>query len=480
MNKTKLAIALLLSGYATANVYATNGYFAHGYGAKEKGMGGAGVARGQNSISSANNPAGLLDIGDRMDAGFSLFSPVRSYTVEGGPFLPAGMTPVLGMAGPGSAGVPGCDFGNTAPTCAVPFSHATGTVDSGQEWFLIPDFGYSSRIDDQMVWGIAAYGNGGMNSNYDNGGSARLLDPGSNTIVDAPGAFGAGDAGVDLIQLFINTSIAYEVSETVGIGASVIVAIQSFAAKGLAPFGNNTLDSTKLTNNGHDNSSGVGFKFGVNIDLSDEMTVGFSYQSKIDMSEFDEYAGLFAEGGDFDIPSTYTIGLAYSLTDDSTLYLDYQGIAYTDVASISNSIGTLLNPGTCTDSLNNTLINMAPAPATGSGCLGGSDGAGFGWDDVEVIKIGYEWTVGNDTFRVGYSTTDQPIANSELNFNILAPGVVEDHFTAGYTSSDGDNEWTVFVMYAPEVEVTGSSNFDPSQVITIRMNQFEVGFDYKF
>jgi len=96
VNKNKIAIAILLSGLVTTNIYATNGYFTHGYGAKEKGMAGAGVAQGSSSLSSANNPANLLDVGDSMDAGFSVFDPVRSFTVEGGPAFPAGFSPIIG------------------------------------------------------------------------------------------------------------------------------------------------------------------------------------------------------------------------------------------------------------------------------------------------------------------------------------------------------------------------------------------------
>ncbi len=476
MNKTRLATALLLSGLITTNIYATNGYFSHGYGAKEKGMAGAGVAKGGNSISSGNNPANLLQVGDSMDFGVSFFNPERSYTVAGGPALPEG-TPIVGNVmfncGDGMSLLP-------APTCQIPFSHTPETVHSQSEWFLVPSFGYSSRIDEKSVWGIALYGNGGMNTDYEDG-SARIYNPMTNVVGDAPGAFGAGHAGVNLMQLFVNTSYAYQVNESVGIGASFIVAVQAFEAVGLAPFANNSLNPEKLTNNNHDTSTGFGFKLGMNIELSDAVTLGMSYQSELSMSEFDDYSGLFAEGGDFDIPSTYTIGLAIKTSATSTLLLDYQQINYTDVASISNPIMPLLSPVTCTDAMNNSLMSGAQAPASGSGCLGGANGAGFGWDDVSTYKIGYEWSVGKDIWRVGFSSNEQPVAYTELNFNMLAPGIVEDHFTAGYTSNSGDNEWTVFLMYAPEVELTGYSSFDPSpQAISIRMNQMEVGFEFNF
>ncbi|MEE4246275.1 MAG: hypothetical protein V2I33_12770, partial [Kangiellaceae bacterium] len=96
MKKTRLVLSVALAFAASAQVSATNGYFAHGYSAKDKGMAGAGVAKGGDTLTIANNPANLLDVGERMDIVFSAFNPNRSYSVTGGPFLPAGTTPVIG------------------------------------------------------------------------------------------------------------------------------------------------------------------------------------------------------------------------------------------------------------------------------------------------------------------------------------------------------------------------------------------------
>ncbi len=470
-HKIKIFVPLMALSLLGSNmVFATNGYFSHGYSAKEKGRAGTGVARGGDSLTTANNPANLLQIGDRVDIGVAFFKPVRSYEVSGGPSLPSGFTPVIG-------GFPDCAQPGVQP-CQIPFSINNQQIDSGREFFVIPSFGFSKRVDEKMVWGVALYGNGGMNTSY-SGGSARLYDPASDTIVDAPGTFGNGSTGVDLSQLFINTSFAFQASDQVALGASIILAAQRFSAKGLAPFANVSLHPDKLTNNGADMSYGYGFKLGIDFELSEAITLGLSYQSKLNMSKLKDYAGLFANGGGFDIPSTYTLGFAWKTSDSSTLLFDYQRINYTDVASISNPISPLLN-GSCVDALNNSIFAGTPSPATGSGCLGGANGAGFGWDDVTVFKIGYEWGVGKDTFRLGYSTNGQPINSTEVNFNLLAPGVVEDHYTGGYTMNDGDNEWTIFLMYAPKVTVSGKSSFDPAQTISFKMHQFEFGLDYKF
>ena len=57
MNLHKLAVAAVLA--APLSVFATTGYFSHGYGLKAKGMGGVGIALPQDSLAAATNPAGM-------------------------------------------------------------------------------------------------------------------------------------------------------------------------------------------------------------------------------------------------------------------------------------------------------------------------------------------------------------------------------------------------------------------------------------
>ena len=39
--------------------------------------------------------------------------------------------------------------------------------------------------------------------------------------------------------------------------------------------------------------------------------VGVAYATKISMGNFDRYKGLFAQQGGFDIPSNFTVGIAF-------------------------------------------------------------------------------------------------------------------------------------------------------------------------
>ena len=71
------ACAVLIGIAASPAALATDGYFAHGYGMKSLGMGGASVARTDDAFGGANNPAQGVFVGDRLDLGVSYFQPTR-------------------------------------------------------------------------------------------------------------------------------------------------------------------------------------------------------------------------------------------------------------------------------------------------------------------------------------------------------------------------------------------------------------------
>ena len=126
------------------------------------------------------------------------------------------------------------------------------------------------------------------------------------------------------------------------------------------------------------------------------------------------------------------------------------------------------------------LIDGSCVGGVGDGCLGGSNGAGFGWQDMTILKLGYEWQGDKDMlWRVGYSMGDQPIPDSEMLFNILAPAVIEEHVTFGFTRAlDAESSINFAAMYALSNAVSGLNTFDPAQTIKNEMDQFEFALTY--
>ena len=430
----------------TSSAFATNGYFSHGTGVKNKSMAGAGVAFPMDAMAGATNPAGMSFIGNRYDVGATLFMPDRKYSSS------ASMANGMGGA----------------------FTIGPNSETSDDKWFIIPSFGINKDINETTSIGFSIYGNGGLNTSY-SGGSATF-NPGTGTAT-FPGTFGAGTASVDLFQIFFNLSLAYKINEDFSVGVSPLFAIQQFRANGLdnfAPFtktfaasgGMSMPDS--LTSNGSEYSYGGGVQVGTLYkNIAGILDVGASYRSKIYMTKFDDYSDLFAEDGDFDIPPTMWLGFAIRPTDSLAFVFDFQRIWYEDVDAVSNDVQNLFNCPT----LGGTSLNS---------CLGGSDGGGFGWRDIDVLKFGVQWeATKQDIFRAGYSHADQTIPSDQVTFNILAPGVIEDHITAGYTRILSDTTEINFeAMYACQESVEGRKAFDPTQTIKLQMQQYEFGVSW--
>lgn len=423
-----IAAGMGLTVVAADHAQATEGYFQHGYGVRGKALAGAGIADGRDSTILATNPAGIINLeGSELNVGFSVFSPRRDFTTYGNP----GITP-------------------------------DGTTVSGENYFVIPDFSYAKKIDENTAWGISVTANGGMNTEWPDVPRA-LMECGGGS-----GIFCGGAAGVDLSQALIAATYAKRF-DRITIGIAPIIGFQMFEAKGLGAFAGFSSDPSNLTDKGHDTALGWGFRFGFQVEVTDGVRLGGAYQSRIRMGKFNDYAGLFADQGDFDVPRTFQVGLAIDATPDITIMADYRKIYYESIGSVGNS-PTLLFP-----------FSMMGAPNLSFGATGGP---GFSWNNVDAFKVGIEWRMSADwTLRAGYANNDNPINGADTTLNILAPGVVTNHYSTGFSHRISEHsEIGAAFTYVPDKAVEGPDLFVPGRFVQIKMNQFDftVGWKYKF
>jgi long-chain fatty acid transport protein len=121
-------------------------------------------------------------------------------------------------------------------------------------------------------------------------------------------------------------------------------------------------------------------------------------------------------------------------------------------------------------------------PSTNMAQLGADNGPGFGWKDVDVWKLGVEYKYSQPlTLRAGYNHTDNPIQSRDVTFNILAPAVIKDHATLGFTYAlaSGD-ELTMAYMHAFKNDVTGTSILPFGGTEKIQMYENSLGFTYSW
>ena len=447
----RFALSPLCLLLAATAAQATDGYFANGYGLKSIGMGGTAVAVALEPFGGAVNPGAMSFLDNQWQLGAAWFSPDRSASRTGSG-TPDG-TPTGGW---------GID----------------GSATSGSTNFFIPEVGVNWKYRPDLAFGITVFGNGGMNTDYPGG----QISPASTCSYLNPGQTsynllcGAGSLGVDMMQLMIAPYASWQFTPGHSIGIAPVIAYQRFKAEGLQAFEGFSTSPGSVTNNGTSDSWGAGVRIGYVGELSKQFSVGVAYASKINMGDFEGYKGLFAQGGGFDIPSNFTLGIAVRPTEQWLIAVDFERIFYSDSMSVSNPSSLILNcaggPG-------------GVPPPDPSACLGGSNGAGFGWQDIDVWKIGVQYMLDNQwTLRGGYNHSGNPIRPQDVTFNILAPGIVQNQWSLGATwKLDAQSEITGAFMYAQNNSVTGPSLFQkfnaPSTMTeTISMKEYLLGIAY--
>ena len=165
-------IIALIGLLVSSTSIATNGYFPHGIGAKNKAMAGAGMAIPQDAISIVSNPAAAAFLEDRMDVGVSLFMPVRNYSTFYG--------------------------GNNGRNNSFSFDN-NANIDSDNDLFVIPEVAGTHQLQNDSAFAWAFYMRRGQSTSY-KGGSATF-DPdadGPLGISTYPGTYGDGTTELEL------------------------------------------------------------------------------------------------------------------------------------------------------------------------------------------------------------------------------------------------------------------------------------------
>ncbi len=428
----KDTVKLLLAGLVMAGIvlpsvsYATNGMFLIGYGTKSRGAGGVAIAMPQDAIAGGVNPATISFVPSRADVGADFFLPSAE----------------VGLGTPNG-----------------PLEQK-----SSANRFLMPAMAGVYKFNRKLTLGFSGIPAGGGGSRYN-----------TNLFNAATGANADSTMGVQLIVMQMNPTLSYKLNKKMSVGASLIVGIQTFRAFGLGYFENFTntgLGSTGLTNNGNDWSYGAGVRLGwMGQFFKQRLSLGAAYSSRVFMTKFDKYDELFAEKGGFDTPSNIGAGIAVKLTKKLTLGLDVTHTFYESVRSIGNASANLPGGPIFPDGEENRL--------------GRDQGLGFGWSDQTVYKLGALYDYNNKlTLRTGWNYGKSPIDenNGEILMSIVAPAVVQNHFTLGATYKSSKNaEWSFSYVHAFRYKQSGPTYIGGAAGGSLEMKQDSLGvsFGYK-
>ena len=295
MRKATIAVlaAALVLAVAARPAFATNGYFSHGYGTHYKGMAGAGAALHLNSLAPATNPAAMAFLGPRFDISIALFNPNRFYNVTGNPSgLPGHLRPDPGRGG------------EREPV--LPRSRARRELEGRRERGVRPRPLRQRRDEHQLARPASSTQ------------AAHRREP----LADVRSPDLRGEARGPARPRRDRDRRRPVVQD----------------GRGRAASPPSRATPANLSDNGNSYSYGGGVRVGYLGDWSQYFSFGASYQTKIWMSEFDKYSGLFAEQGDFDIPANWVAGVAIKPMENLDIAIDVQQVLYSGVASIASPL----------------------------------------------------------------------------------------------------------------------------------------------
>lgn len=267
-SRITLVAALLL---AAAPAAATNGMRMIGFGPVQNSMGGVGVGAALDSATIVTNPAGMADLGKRVDAAVTYFAPSVDYkavwTPDGTNFFPA-------------------------------------AEESNRDPSFIPTLGLVYTLNDKVAAGIGVVGTAGMGVDYD----ADLF--GSSLMTS-------------YMNLRVAPAVSYKINDqfAVGLAANLMYAMMEWDV--MDAMGNPARED------------GSAFGFGATIGLTykpiKDLTVGLAYESKSFFGDFEfDLGAAGTEKLDFDQPQIVTVGGSYKVLENLLVAADVEWINWSD------------------------------------------------------------------------------------------------------------------------------------------------------
>lgn len=290
----------------------------------------------------------------------------------------------------------------------------SGYAKSDSAFSLIPKVAFVHNLDNQFYTGIGMWGTAGMGVKYNENSSQ----------------YGTMQMGTNMQIVQFGVPLAYK-SNNFTFGVAAIVQYGSLDIDYQIPIYNST--ETQHVGGIMSQDVNFGYIIGVSYQINN-LTLGGVYKSSIDMI-YDgvmttavkpfESAGVTGITDHLETPAEYGVGVAYTLFDNHTLAFDYKTIRWEEAKGYKD----------------------------------------FNWKNQSVYAIGYEYKIGQWSFRGGYNHSDQPIDSQMISinggaalnqFNLLgAPAIVENHYSIG-TTYEYSNSFAIdtSVGHSPEATQT--------------------------
>lgn len=415
--KLAAALAFLLAGNPAR---ATNGMRMIGFGPVQSSMGGVGVGATLDASSVLSNPAGITELGRRIDVGFTWFKPTVDYKATEP--VPSPFPTGAFVAQPGA------------------------TLDSNRGGSPIPAVGAAIPLGSGLTLGLGLFGVAGMGVDYD------------------PNLYG-GRTYTSYLQARFTPGIAYRVNDQWSLGLTLNAMAAQMKWDVASGFQQQPHDTAT--------SLGYGATLGVQFRPVKSVTVGLAYETKSVFQDFSFDIGAhpnpqpppatFPGGKDklkFDQPAVATLGVAVSPLETLLVALDVEWIQWSSTNGENKPKFT------------NDTSQTGAMPWN------------MNWKDQWVVKLGGQVAATKElTVRAGWNYGKQPLDKDRAFEDIAFPAIAEHHVTAGlgyaFTPALAAN---LGGMYAPKAKLSGANLNQGLASYETSMSQYSIdaGVSYRF
>lgn len=485
-------------------LFATNGVNLIGTSTVSRSMGGTGVAYYSHATEALHKNLSLMgDVKeDEFQFDMTYFTAQVTSSVYDKMPLNANLAPLPNL--------PSYD----APTVAA----STNMIDTN----FIPSISYVSRVDDQLVFGVAMIGTAGMAVQYEGEYAQRQLKSSMMLMKIIPGIS------------YRQGNTTFGIAPVLGLGSLSLNYDEAY----LDANGNPYPYGTKLQSQrgglmgtnvgGEDLIPAFGFKAGMDVQVTKKLRVGISYDSALKynykkIANFSQFGpnGMVYMADEW-MRNNYNSGLSGDI-DTISAQLVAGGMNQTAADAVQKLAQAAGNTGTVQDALDATnpdnlddlTLEQPWEIALGFGyditkkisftfdyryiAWGQAEGyKDFGWENQNVYAFGMEFRGKKLSLRAGYNYAPSPIPSvtgeqGELLTNFQGklvfdqalsmlnmvgfPAIATTHFSAGagYAWSE-DLDLDFAVVYAPEVESSRSGQLMPADLVFDALN---MKYEYK-
>jgi len=237
-----------------------------------------------------------------------------------------------------------------------------------------------------------------------------------------------------LERRLVSPGLMHRVSENQLFGVSAVFVTQTY---GVSSLGMQTYERSLpvgFRSSTYDPFQETSYGAGVNLALRSEIAKGISmetsFRSRIDMNQFYNYQGVYAQRADLDIPARARLGLAFQASKQSWLNVSVERVLYSEIGAFASR-------------------NL---PARFLSLLGDSTSPSFSWDDLTVYSIGWAWADGKKgtSWYIDFSSRTQPLPSSSILSQAINSDLAQNAVTMGYSRRMSmSSRFNVNAAYAP-------------------------------